>query len=47
MPWGTWQSLQTATERWLPFSQPSYCSFITWQFAQARASLVMYDQPFA
>ncbi len=26
---GVWQSLQTATERWLPLIQPAYCSRIT------------------
>ena len=34
-PEGVWQSLHTATLAWLPFIQAEYCSFITWQFAQA------------
>ena len=46
-PCGVWQSLQIATARWLAFSQPSYCSFMTWQLAQAAGSLVRYEPPLA
>jgi hypothetical protein len=44
---GAWQSLQTAMARWLDFSQPSYCSFMTWQLTHAAGSFVRYDAPFA
>ncbi len=37
-PGGVWQSLHVATARWLPRDQPSSCSVITWQFAQAFGS---------
>jgi hypothetical protein len=37
---GVWQLLQVATERWDDLSQPSNCSRITWQLAQAAGSSV-------
>ncbi|MND05984.1 hypothetical protein D3C83_270930 [compost metagenome] len=39
-PGGVWQSLQTATARWLDLVQPASCSSMTWQLAQARGSSV-------
>src|SRR5687768_1884182 len=45
MPGGVWQSLQLATTWWLDFAQPSYCSCMTWQFAQAAASFDRYEAP--
>jgi hypothetical protein len=42
---GVWQLLQTATLRWLERCQPSYCSCITWQLAQAAGSSVRYEAP--
>ena len=44
---GVWQLLQVATARCDDLSQPSYCSCMTWQLAQAAGSSVRYDQPLA
>ena len=46
-PCGVWQSLHTATARWLDLIHASYCSCITWQLAQAAESWVRYEAPFA
>src|SRR5262245_47604532 len=44
---GVWQSLQVATAWWLDFCQLSRWSFMTWQLAQPRGSLLKYDPPSA